>query len=195
VCSPPALVTQVDLEQEPSRRKADREWLPPSRSYAVGDEVLFRKNVTGKWRHLKEQMPGVYNGATGVVTRIDPDSNTITVRLNADPEAEQAWEAAWQRQEQEIVALAGEIESVGEKLSATTDPTERSELQRRLDALQKRARRPAAERARQPPAAGRPGPDVAERDQRLDGSRRRPRRRPPGRRPARLAGRSGDVRP
>jgi len=138
----------IDLEPQPTRKKLEREWLPPSRSYSVGDEVLFRKNVTGKWRHLRESMRGVFNGATGTVTAIHPDSGTISVRLSADAEAEQAWQAAWQMQEQEIAELASEIESVGEKLSAAKDSAERLELQRQLTALRGRVHRRQVNRSK-----------------------------------------------
>jgi conjugative relaxase-like TrwC/TraI family protein len=138
----------VGLEPQPTRRKVEREWLPPARSYSVGDEVLFRKNTTGKWRHLREPMRGVFNGATGTVTAIHPEDGTISVRLSADAEAERAWVEAWQKQEAEIGELAGEIESVGEKLATATDPTERRELRDQLDVLKGRAHRRQANRTR-----------------------------------------------
>jgi conjugative relaxase-like TrwC/TraI family protein len=138
----------VQLEQEPSRRKADKERLPPSRTYSVGDEVLFKKNTTGRWKHLREQMPGVYNGAVGTVTAIHPEDGSMTVRLRANPEAERAWTEAWARQEAEITELVAEIETTGEKLSAAKDSAERLELRRQLNILRSRAHRRQQNRAR-----------------------------------------------
>jgi len=109
---------------------------------------LFRRNLTGKWRHLKEAMAGIYNGATGVVTALNPDGGTLTVRLRADPEAERAWSEAWAKQEREIVELTGQIEALGEKLSTATDKDEKKALERQLYTVTRRARRRRENRGR-----------------------------------------------
>jgi len=76
----------VGITPEPTRRRR-RTWLPPERSYRAGDAVLFTRNLTEKWRHLRDQMPGVHNGATGRVVAVDPERRTISVVLDGPPDA------------------------------------------------------------------------------------------------------------
>lgn len=79
------------------------------RSYAVGDEVRFTSDLTGKWSKLHDAMPGIHAGATATVAAVNPDSGTVTVRTPASPEALARWDEAHEQQEREIRDLAGEM--------------------------------------------------------------------------------------
>lgn len=113
----------VKIVPEPTRRRSEKVWMPESRSFAVGDEVLFGRNVTGKWRHLKDSMPGVHNGKAGIVVGIDSDAGTLRVRLTGDDDAK--WNAARQQQADEILELTGELE-------AAPDPSDQKALRDKL---------------------------------------------------------------
>lgn len=121
---------EVKLTPEPAKRRSEHVWVPDARSFSVGDEVLFGRNTTGKWRHLRESMPGVFNGAGGVVDSIDAEAGTLTVRLAGDDKADSKWQEARARQETEITELTARLESA-------TDPRDikvlRDRLRKRLD--------------------------------------------------------------
>ncbi len=119
---------RVEIEPEATKRKSDRTWQPAERAYAVGDEILFRRNTTQKWKHLRESMGGVFNGAAGTVTRVDPETGTITVRLAAATEDARAWEAARAKQEDDLA-------------EAATTPDERATAKRRAHDAKARAHR------------------------------------------------------
>lgn len=117
---------EVKITPETTRKRRERVWQPDSRAFSVGDEVLFTKNTTGRWKHLRDGMPGVYNGKAGVVVGVDKAAGTITVMLVGDSEDDAKWQAATVKQETEIADLTT-------RLDATSDPAEARNVRRRLD--------------------------------------------------------------
>lgn len=95
--------------------------------------MLFRKNTTGKWKYLRETMPGVYNGASGVVTGLDAEAGTITVRLAGEGDEARRWDQARSAQEAEIDALREELGAWGDRRQASDDRDERATATRRYN--------------------------------------------------------------
>lgn len=119
----------------PGGAGVDRRWQPPERTFATGDEVLFTSNTTGRWKHLKEALPGVYNGAGGTVTAVDVEAGTVTVRLDTTPDEVEAWEALAAKRDADVVTLQAEMSGWAQRRDAASTPAERATFERRRQAV------------------------------------------------------------
>jgi len=127
--------------QASSGGKSGRRWQPPTRTFSTGDEVLFTQNVTGVWKHLKEQLPGVHNGAGGTVTAINAGAGTVTVRLDTSPDEIETWEALAAKRDREIADLEAEMSGWAQCRGAATTSSERATAERRRQATEVKVRR------------------------------------------------------
>jgi len=119
----------------PGGAGVDRRWQPPERTFSAGDEVLFTANTTGRWKHLKESLPGVFNGAGGTVTAIDIEAGTVSVRLDTTPDEVEAWEALAAKRDAEVVTLQAEMSKWAQRRDAVSTPAERATFERRRQAV------------------------------------------------------------
>jgi len=117
--------------QVPGGAGVDRRWQPPSRTFSTGDVVLFTANTTGRWKHLKESLPGVFNGAGGTVTAIDIEAGTVSVRLDTTPDEVEAWEALAAKRDAEVATLQAEMADWAQRRDAAGTPAERVTFERR----------------------------------------------------------------
>jgi len=125
----------------PGGTGVDRRWQPPLRTFSAGDEVLFAQNVTGRWKHLKESLPGVHNGAGAVVTAVDVEAGTVTVKLDTSPDEAQQWEALAAKRDREIADLEAEMSGWAQRRDEATTPSERATAERRRQATEVKVRR------------------------------------------------------
>jgi len=118
----------------PGGAGVDRRWQPPERTFSTGDEVLFTANTTGRWRYLKEQLPGVHNGAGGTVTAINAGAGTVTVKLDTSPDEAQQWEALAAKRDAEVVTLQTQMGVWAQRRRSAGTPAERATADRRRQA-------------------------------------------------------------
>jgi len=131
---------------QPDGRSAGQ-WQPSERRFSVGDEVLFRQNTSGKWRHLKESMSGVYNGAAGTVTALDAEAGTVTVRLDTTPDECAKWDALAAQRDVEVEAAQVEMAEWAQRRDAAETSAERATAERRRKVCEAKVERRLADRA------------------------------------------------
>jgi len=120
----------VTVAVTPEREKGKpAPWHPDQREFRAGDEVLAGKNLTGpRWGAYKQAMPGVHNGVKGTVVGVDPEAESVTMRVQGEPREQAAYQAG-------RVKLAAEIAQAEAELAQAQ---EGPESKRRVKAVETR---------------------------------------------------------
>jgi len=111
-----ALSIQVTPEREKGKPAP---WHPDQREFRAGDEVLCGKNLTGpRWGAYKQAMPGVHNGVKGTVVGVDPEAESVTMRVQGEPREQAAYQAGRVKLAAEIAQAEAELAQAQEDPSA-----------------------------------------------------------------------------